>query len=135
MKKLLLFLLIILGYGIIAQYTSLKKKCPKCGTTHILSGGSGPGIMNPNLYPNPATNYIVISTQNTNGCSVVVEVDFTAFEIFDQNGLSVLHEQFSPTNEHIVDISSLPIGTYYAHIELNTTELENNIIIEQFVKE
>lgn len=63
--------------------------------------------MNMTVYPNPATDYIMVNAQS-----------FTTVEIFDMTGLCVL-----TSVENKIDVRSLETGVYFVRVNGNTTKL------------
>lgn len=63
--------------------------------------------MNMTVYPNPATDYIMVNAQS-----------FTTVEIFDMTGRCVL-----TSVENKVDVRSLETGVYFVRVNGNTTKL------------
>ncbi len=63
--------------------------------------------MNVTVYPNPATDYIMVNAQS-----------FTTVEIFDMTGRCVL-----TSVENKIDVRSLETGVYFVRVNGNTTKL------------
>ena len=77
------------------------------------------------IYPNPAKNYIKISSDNFNTSKLVVSiVDLTGREVFINTGMSVRNK-----NVIDLDISGISSGTYILQIRSNNTQTSGIIQI------
>lgn len=108
------------------SYTLLETNSGCC-TTVIRTSTGGPGIMNPKQipeirsYPNPVYDALTFDLHNKKAIG---------YSIFDISGNQITHSKITPTNEYIIDVSSLLSGHY-----ILTIELQNGKVVQvTFIK-
>ncbi len=75
-----------------------------------------------NVFPNPATTKITISTTSAGSGNILVS-------LYDINGKMALQDRFAGNNENTLDVSALPKGVYFLKAETQNEIANKKIVI------